>query len=88
MYIYVYIYIYNIYTSSHIYVFCQIYYCNNFQFSKSAFLVISKPITYRLISFHRNTNYGRSKGSAIKSLNLQLFTLKAFNSLLSAFLST
>ena len=65
VYICIYIYIYNIYTSSHIYVFCQIYYCNNFQFSKSAFLVISKPITYRLISFHRNTNYGRSKGSAI-----------------------
>ena len=49
----------------YIYIFCQIYYCNNFQFSQSTFLIISKHITYHLINFHRNTNYGRSKGSEI-----------------------
>ena len=27
--------------------------------------MISKPITYHLINFYRNANYGRSKGSAI-----------------------
>ena len=56
-----YIYIY----MKYIYIFCQIYYCNNFQFSQSTFLIISKHITYHLINFHRNTNYGRSKGSEI-----------------------